>query len=1069
MAVSYTKKGKLLFIVQEFEKREDRYNINGIDRERAKYFARTHQGQFNEIPLGNYRIAEQGNQFYLLITNPEYLATIERLQVCYEFASISSDYEVEFEVDINTLKNKYNQLVTDVKNLFKYVQTNMMTADALDVFNVLPKLDADEVWVKTEDGWRGLNIGNLEANIQGLLDEMKARYDKYMVDIRKLGDGYEKDISHMGNTFKREMTEIKNANYEQINGLGTKYKTDIQSMGEMYLGNIAGSFEREVLQGKADIDKHTDEKLDVLDSSTALDLQELENKKTACIGELNKHTGDKKVELQLYEQELENQLAEFPALKKSEIDNYINNTSLPSIDLHTATKVDSIDDHVLLKKGELDTYEKAKEGELDAYNKTNIGKYDTEIREGLSTYQMFLVNEMDAHAKEVTTPKVQEIVNVGVENARSQVAGEVAKVTAEGDKQVVRVAEEGQKQIDKLHAEGLGDKQDKTDGRLQTSDKTVVGAINELHTRKLDSTGGLVSGELDFDTNGRNAIRMMMSGDVKGYVYPFEEGVTFAGNREQTSGITVNNRLNKTIANHGFVVKDTLQVQDFLNKNEYASIQYHHSEQDEPFKALTFNNVEHMVLHDGLSHFKVYTEKNLDINSKLDVVGGELTGDLAIRKAGSRSLKFLEDSGNLNAELTSNDDGSLYLKNVKADKGVGIDVRGKIGLNSNGVLSNNSINIKASEEFCQLTLATTENPDKESALVRGNDNVALKVNSDLPLNYFYDNGNVTINAKNLDTNAKDVIGAINEINAKGIDTSTLVKKTGDTMTGNLTIGTNDNPSRARVVGNRDTLALAVANDESNYITFVKNNASSSLRKAWLGFGDSDSNAFTIYNDVTKKRMILTSDGLFNFNGAIQLDNNITQIRGNRDGKFSDANLFPDAEMAISWVSGWTGNTSPTNYFPKKNNANGILNLNTHSGGYGSQLGFSSNGNIYHRTKEGAGFTGGWSPIWENSNCPISASKSSSTSGPYMSGYSKLANGLITQWGYTTINANSKTQVTLPTSFDSQYYSVSYDVPAQSEFNKTVYLDRWGSGYFTMNNQTKHKYTMFWLAIGKGVQ
>ena len=1002
MAVSYTKKGKLLFIVQEFEKRDDRYNINGINRVKAKYFARFHQGQFEEIPLGNYRIAEQGNQVYLLITNQEYLAKVERLQVCYEFASISSDYEVELgEVDVNTLTNKYNQLVEDVKNLFKYVQTNMMTADSLDVFNILPQLDADEVWVKTENGWRGLNIGNLEANIQGLLTEMKNTYNKYMTDIKRIGDGYEKDISFMGNTFKREMTDIKNANYAEINGLGMKYKTDIQSMGEMYLGNIAGSFEREVLQGKADIDKHTDEKLEVLDSSTALDMQELENKKTACIGELNKHTGDKKVELQLYEQELENQLAEFPALKKSEIDNYINNTSLPSIDVHTATKIDALDDHILLKKGELDTYEKDKEKELDTYNKTNIGKYDKEIREGLSTYQMFLVNEMDAHAKEVTTPKVQEIVQAGVENARSQVAGEVAKVTAEGDKQVIRVQEEGERQIEKIQQTSVEGKQDKIDQALQTQDKSIVGAINELKAKKLDATGGLVSGELDIDTQGRNAIRMMMNGDVKGYVYPFEDGVTFAGNREQTSGITVNNRLNKTIANHGFVVKDSLAIQDFLNKNEFATMNYHVAEEEYPFKAFVMNNVEHLVLADQGSYYRVYSEKNFDPNSKFNVTGGDLEGNLTIKKDGLKTFKFIDSATNDYGEITCDGGtGDMYIKNRRSNKTILMDVSGNTTIDANNLQTSSKEVIGAINELKEVKL------NKQS--------------------------------ERLTTTAKDVIGAINEINAKDVDTSTLVKKTGDTMTGSLTVGDNSHNSKLRVVGISDNLALATPNDEANYIAFVKNNAGSTVRKGYVGFGSHNSNSFLIKNDMTNNYISLGDDKVITANAIVK-----TTVDGARAIQATRGNY-----TALMGCSSTQGD------FLFGGKANSASDYEDYVRVGRNKLQYTTGGttnNILH-----AG------------NCPISASRSSGTSGPYMSGYSKLANGLITQWGYITINANTKTQVTLPTSFDSQYYSVSYDVPAQSEFNKTVYLDRWGSGSFTMNNQTKHKYTMFWLAIGKSV-
>ena len=50
--------------------------------------------------------------------------------------------------------------------------------------------------------------------------------------------------------------------------------------------------------------------------------------------------------------------------------------------------------------------------------------------------------------------------------------------------------------------------------------------------------------------------------------------------------------------------------------------------------------------------------------------------------------------------------------------------------------------------------------------------------------------------------------------------------------------------------------------------------------------------------------------------------------------------------------------------PNSNNANGILTLNTHSGDYYNQLGFSSNGNLYHRAFNGVALdtTTAWKQI-----------------------------------------------------------------------------------------------------------
>lgn len=59
--------------------------------------------------------------------------------------------------------------------------------------------------------------------------------------------------------------------------------------------------------------------------------------------------------------------------------------------------------------------------------------------------------------------------------------------------------------------------------------------------------------------------------------------------------------------------------------------------------------------------------------------------------------------------------------------------------------------------------------------------------------------------------------------------------------------------------------------------------------------------------------------------------------------------------------------SATNKFPTSNNANGILSLNVHDYSYTHQLGFSSNGNIYHRRRNGGTWETTWKTILSSTN------------------------------------------------------------------------------------------------------
>lgn len=70
--------------------------------------------------------------------------------------------------------------------------------------------------------------------------------------------------------------------------------------------------------------------------------------------------------------------------------------------------------------------------------------------------------------------------------------------------------------------------------------------------------------------------------------------------------------------------------------------------------------------------------------------------------------------------------------------------------------------------------------------------------------------------------------------------------------------------------------------------------------------------------------------------------------------------FLTEQMGINY-SGTENAKNCTNIFPYKHNANGILSFNTHGGGHGHMIGFSSNGDVYHKYK-GDGYISPWGRI-----------------------------------------------------------------------------------------------------------
>ena len=85
------------------------------------------------------------------------------------------------------------------------------------------------------------------------------------------------------------------------------------------------------------------------------------------------------------------------------------------------------------------------------------------------------------------------------------------------------------------------------------------------------------------------------------------------------------------------------------------------------------------------------------------------------------------------------------------------------------------------------------------------------------------------------------------------------------------------------------------------------------------------------------------------------------------GDGGSANTHPGTGRVI--YSGQVSAGSNVLGMPTTNNANAFLNLNKHSGEYNSQLGFSSNGNIYYRNFNNTAInsTATWRTIWDSGN------------------------------------------------------------------------------------------------------
>ncbi len=98
----------------------------------------------------------------------------------------------------------------------------------------------------------------------------------------------------------------------------------------------------------------------------------------------------------------------------------------------------------------------------------------------------------------------------------------------------------------------------------------------------------------------------------------------------------------------------------------------------------------------------------------------------------------------------------------------------------------------------------------------------------------------------------------------------------------------------------------------------------------------------------------------------------------------------------------------------------------------------------------------------------------STTGNSATGYYKLPNGLIYQWGFVAATSTSPLVVAFPTAFQTALYSVNVTrTRGHNNFPSDTLFDYWiDSGgaqtnltQFTLINNDGHTWGYYWMAIG----
>lgn len=165
------KKGKVPEIVREFDNTGNRYEINGINQNLAKFFWREENKKFKIINNGSYRIVQEGGNYYLLIEDSDILSKASQFQICYFFEQLSSKYLDKFP-DLAIAVEKINNIVDDIKNIYSYLKSTGVTGDTTAMSKVLSELEDQCVWWLNNGEIESLPVSDMYAKFDELVSKL---------------------------------------------------------------------------------------------------------------------------------------------------------------------------------------------------------------------------------------------------------------------------------------------------------------------------------------------------------------------------------------------------------------------------------------------------------------------------------------------------------------------------------------------------------------------------------------------------------------------------------------------------------------------------------------------------------------------------------------------------------------------------------------------------------------------------------------------------------------------------------------------------------------------------------
>lgn len=216
------KNGKIMLPIKEFliVKGQATYELNTIDMSKVTAFYRKFNEQayletYVEMPKGDYRINETGGNKQLEITNLDILDEYYSIQLARLVDLTSSIYDPSGEIDIITLNQHMNEVISDVQFLFDYIKNVGMVIDSSQGNKILSELLPNTTWFMDENGnMATLPVNELFEQIETLVEKIhKEALGLLTQDYNKLSQQLKDEttllIKSLSDKFDELVTESK--------------------------------------------------------------------------------------------------------------------------------------------------------------------------------------------------------------------------------------------------------------------------------------------------------------------------------------------------------------------------------------------------------------------------------------------------------------------------------------------------------------------------------------------------------------------------------------------------------------------------------------------------------------------------------------------------------------------------------------------------------------------------------------------------------------------------------------------------------------------------------------------